>query len=201
VILGLLKRFKTILKVFKRILLLLIINNNKMPDYSKSKIYKIVCNTTGLIYIGSTIQPLCKRLSSHVADSKNRKDCTSREIIKNGNYQITLLEDFCCDRKEQLLARERYFIQNNECINKIIPTRTPKEYRKDNSIQIREQKKEHYNDTRDTILNQKKEYYANNAEKIKQYKRDYNKLHNDKINARRRELRKLKKEQKEQEIV
>ncbi len=26
----------------------------KMPDYQKSKIYKIVCNVTGLVYIGST---------------------------------------------------------------------------------------------------------------------------------------------------
>ena len=29
-----------------------------MEKYQKGKIYKIVCNKTGLVYIGSTIQPL-----------------------------------------------------------------------------------------------------------------------------------------------
>ncbi len=37
-----------------------------MPDYSKGKIYKIVCNTTGLVYIGSTCEPtLARRLAGH----------------------------------------------------------------------------------------------------------------------------------------
>ena len=34
-----------------------------MIDYTKSKIYKIVCNTTGLIYIGSTVNKLSRRLN------------------------------------------------------------------------------------------------------------------------------------------
>ena len=34
-------------------------------DYKNSKIYRIVCNTTNKQYIGSTTQPLFKRLSKH----------------------------------------------------------------------------------------------------------------------------------------
>ena len=34
-------------------------------DYSKAKIYKLVCNITGLIYVGATCKlRLCQRLSN-----------------------------------------------------------------------------------------------------------------------------------------
>ena len=37
-----------------------------MPNYQNGKIYKIVCNITGLVYIGSTIENLTERLWGHV---------------------------------------------------------------------------------------------------------------------------------------
>ena len=41
-------------------------NNNIMPDYSKSKIYKITgLIYIGLIYIGSTTQTLSERIRDH----------------------------------------------------------------------------------------------------------------------------------------
>ena len=58
-------------------------------DYSKGKIYKIVCNTTGLVYIGSTCKSrLCQRLSGHVGDYKSyingkRNFITSFKILGN----------------------------------------------------------------------------------------------------------------------
>jgi len=39
-----------------------------MPDYSNSKIYKIICNITGFVYIGSTLQTLIQRLQDHKRD-------------------------------------------------------------------------------------------------------------------------------------
>ena len=45
-----------------------------MPDYSKGKIYRIVCNTTGKVYIGSTSQDyLSQRLRKHVEEYKKTK--------------------------------------------------------------------------------------------------------------------------------
>ena len=44
-----------------------------MPDYSKTKIYTIVCWTTGKIYIGHTTQSFLKRLSNH--------KCTHRSMV------------------------------------------------------------------------------------------------------------------------
>ena len=40
-----------------------------MVNYQLGKIYKIVCNKTGLIYVGSTCEPtLARRLVKHKAD-------------------------------------------------------------------------------------------------------------------------------------
>ena len=44
-----------------------------MPDYKQGKIYTIRCKTDDtLIYVGSTIEPLCKRMSKHKYDSLNK---------------------------------------------------------------------------------------------------------------------------------
>ena len=43
--------------------------------YQEGKIYKIVCNITGEVYYGSTIE---KYLSSRLAKHKNKKEYNSR---------------------------------------------------------------------------------------------------------------------------
>ena len=86
------------------------------------KIYKIVDNTNGNIYIGITTLTLQKRLSDH----KRRGRCSSRDIIKNGDYRIQLIEE--TDDK----TRERYWIENTECVNERIPGRTTNQYYSDN---------------------------------------------------------------------
>jgi hypothetical protein len=40
------------------------------------------------------------------------KDCMSREILKNGDYRMELIEETDDD------TRERYWILNTDCINK-----------------------------------------------------------------------------------
>ena len=69
-----------------------------MVNYQLGKIYKIVCNTTGKIYVGSTCQcSLAKRLSGHVKDFncwKNKtitKYMTSFDLLEKNNYVIKLI--------------------------------------------------------------------------------------------------------------
>ena len=88
------------------------------------KIYRIVDNTNGNIYIGKTENTLKQRLKRHKID----KDCVSREIIKNGDYKIELIEETDDD------TRERYWILNTDCINHNIPGRTQKEWYADNRV-------------------------------------------------------------------
>lgn len=87
-----------------------------MVNYSLGKVYKIVCNVTGECYVGSTCQKsLALRLATHKSSTNKSY---SKRIIERGNYDIVLLEDVCCQNKDQLHARERYWIDNTICINK-----------------------------------------------------------------------------------
>ena len=143
-----------------------------MPDYSKSKIYKIVCDETNLTYYGSTVQPLYARLSGH---KKPSNTCKTKDMI---NPKIYLVEDFVCERKEQLLKKEREYIENNECINKCIPSRTKKEYNKEynqeNKEKISEQNKQYYNENKEKRSEYQIQYRNNNKEKIsEQNKKKY----------------------------
>ena len=67
---------------------------------------------------------------------------------------MELLENYPCNNKYELETRERYHIENNECINRMIPTRTSKEWRDDNKEIIKENKKI---------------YAINNREKLNKY--------------------------------
>ena len=96
-----------------------------MVNYKNGKIYKIICDDTNKTYYGSTSNTLSRRMVQH----RSQKRCVYNEMT---NPKIYLVEDFPCDRKEQLLQRERFYIENNECINKRLPNRTPKEWRDSN---------------------------------------------------------------------
>ena len=119
-----------------------------MPNFTNTKLYRLISeNLPNTCYIGSTTQTLAQRKSKHVSDSKphtKTRYCTSKIIIDAGAYEIFLIEDYPCDRKEQLKARERFHVEVNECVNKNIPGRTNsewgKKYYQDNKLKIKEQK-------------------------------------------------------------
>jgi GIY-YIG catalytic domain len=125
---------------------------NIMPiDYSNGKVYKLVCNKTGMVYIGSTTKDfLSQRLASHRQDYnkylKNKHGyMSSFEIIKNDNYYITLLELWPCNSKDELLAKERqWFDKYPDCINIARPKATAKERKekhKEYQIEYKKQRK------------------------------------------------------------
>ena len=123
------------------------------------KIYKIIDNTNGNIYIGKTTQTLKKRLTQH----KSHKNCMAREIIKNGDYKIELIEE------TEDETRERYWIENTECVNKMFPGRKHKEWYLLNKDRVISKSKTQYENNRDEILKIRKEYYESNIDKIKEY--------------------------------
>ena len=84
-----------------------------MPNYSNGKIYHIVCNLTGEIYYGSTVQRISMRMGTH----RKNKDCCSKQIIERGDYHYGLVEDYKCENKEQLLMRESFFIKRGKNSN------------------------------------------------------------------------------------
>jgi hypothetical protein len=162
-------------------------------DYKNGKIYKITSDSTDKIYIGSTCQLLCRRMNEHRSNYKRFQNgkfsnMTSYELIALGDAIITLIEDYPCERKEQLHARERYHIELNKdiCVNKFIPTRTDKEYREANKEHLAQIGKEYREVNKDKIKEVKKTYYDANKEKIKERVREYRETNKQVINKKPR---------------
>ncbi|MDR3550289.1 MAG: GIY-YIG nuclease family protein [Candidatus Babeliales bacterium] len=151
-----------------------------MPvNYQNGKVYKIVSNQTDKVYVGSTTQSLARRKSKHMSNFKmwksgHYKNITSFEIIKLGDCQVILIENYPCNSKEELESRERYWIESLNCVNKVIPTRTPQEYREVNKEKIRCEQavrnKRSYTQNKTKIDQQNKKYQLDHIDEIKQHK-------------------------------
>ena len=113
-----------------------------MPNYSNGKIYKITgTNSEGnsITYYGSTTKKyLCTRLAQHKYISKIGQTNSSKQVVDCEDCQITLIEYFSCESKDELIARERFYIESNECVNKNIPGRSNKEWKLKNRIRLNE---------------------------------------------------------------
>ena len=132
-----------------------------MPDYQKGKIYKLWSPQGNEIYIGSTVQPLYKRLCHH----KSHTDCSSKYLFENyDNVRIELIKEYPCNNKMELNRKEGKYIRENTCLNKYIAGRTQKEYTEDN-----------------------KEYRAANKDHKKEYDKEYRETNKEKINEKRSE--------------
>jgi hypothetical protein len=129
-----------------------------MVNYQNGKIYRIVCNETGKQYIGSTTSSLALRLCQHKKLFKDGKSGTSKEVLQNGNYSIVLIQDCPCDRKEQLLQQERYYIETLDCVNKKIPLRTQHEW---------------YEDNKEQYIARQMVWNNNNKDKLKEYQKTF----------------------------
>ena len=150
-----------------------------MPNYQNGKIYKITgTDTEGnqLIYIGSTIQKLCVRFAEHKRDAKT-KNVSSKKVVECSNSQIILIELFPCNSREELVARERYYFDLNECVN----LRRPYVSIKESEEEMKEYHKQYCIKNTDTMKEYHKQYKTENSDKIKEYKKQYRIENSDKI--------------------
>ena len=108
-----------------------------MPNYSNSIIYKI--NGNGLCYIGSTTEPIEKRLRRHLSYIKEGRYCSSSKVISDPNHTIELIEKFECKNNSELTDREFYWYCKIPNCNDIAPKQQPykqyEKYIKNNEIQ------------------------------------------------------------------
>jgi hypothetical protein len=136
-------------------------------DYSKTIIYKIVCNDLNIIdvYIGATTD-FTRRKGKHKSSCYNENIRSYgyklyKFIRDNGgwdNFSMIEIEKFKCRDGNESRSRERYWIETlNASLNDIIPTRTYDEY---------------YQDNRDKLLKKANTYRKNNLIKIKHYREE-----------------------------
>jgi len=171
-----------------------------MPDYSKTKIYKIVSQNTPNVYIGSTLSSLSQRMSEHRSDFKNRPDkyTSSYEILQYDDAQIVLVENFPCASADERHKREYEVIQLTEnCINKLKPLPEvvglsvgdyQKWYNERNKEYVAARQKQYNEDHKEAILAQQRQAYQQNADRIRAQVREYAQQNRDKIRARKGRL-------------
>jgi hypothetical protein len=153
-----------------------------MVNYQQGKIYRLVCNTTGLVYVGSTCLPtLAKRLQNHKSCYKifinggKKEALTSFKILEHNNYDIILIENYPCNSKDELHQRERHFIETMECVNKVIPGRTKKEYFTEKKESINVKHKQWCEENKDRVKETQKQWREENKDKIKEVNKKYSK--------------------------
>ena len=79
----------------------------------QGKIYKLVNNVDSSIYVGSTKTSLPKRFYGHKDTAKrNPTRRVYAHLVPIGweNVRIILIENYICNSKEELVAREQYYI-------------------------------------------------------------------------------------------
>lgn len=167
----------------------------KPMDYSKTIIYKIVCNDLNIkeCYVGHTTDFKSRKYNhKQSVENINHKDYNSkkstfiREHGKWSNWSMIQIETYECNNLQEAIARERYWYEIlGSSLNSNVPSRSKKEYSKDNKEyilkkskeyleqnkeQIKEKKKQHYEDNKEEILEKRKDYYEKNKEKIQMRK-------------------------------
>lgn len=162
------------------------VEKRQMPNYKAGKIYAIRSHQTDLVYIGSTTQPLSKRLAEHKHKTKT-KNISSKQLFSYEDVYIELIEDYPCETKEQLNRREGEIIRNTNCVNKRIAGRTKKEHYEDNRETLIQEKRIYEKKNRDIILERRREYREKNRDRINEKKKEYYEANKEKISEQRKE--------------
>ena len=107
-----------------------------MVDYKKGKIYQIKNTIDDDVYVGSTTNTLEGRMKGHRQGS-NTKCKQHYALYKNMNeygfdkFFIELIEEYPCNSKLELGAREGHWIKERGTLNKVIQGRSQQEHDKD----------------------------------------------------------------------
>ena len=170
-----------------------------MPDYSRGKIYKIepiIEHEEHEIYIGSTsLKYLSSRMTYHKTSYNRWKSNSHGKVMsfdlfdKYGfdNCVITLIENVNANTKEELLKKERHYIQSMKCVNKFIPLRTLKEYYIDNKEHKQKITKLYYENHKEETAEYQKKWREENKELKKEIDKQYKQNNKEKIKEQRSE--------------
>jgi hypothetical protein len=171
----------------------------KEIDYSKTVIYKIVCNdlTVTDLYVGHTTDFVVRKYGHksrcHNVNSKRYNLKVYQMIRANGgwdNWTMVEVEKYPCGDGNEAKAKERYYLELlNAKLNSYIPGRSNKEsgkaYRDTNKDKIKEYQKEYgkaryqengkarYQENKEFFKDQAKKYNEGNKEAISLRKKNY----------------------------
>ena len=154
-------------------------------DYSKTIIYKIVCNDLNITecYVGKTTN-FSKRKANHKACFNKGSLFKVYELIRNNggwdNWSMVMIGEYNCKNNLEASKLEREWYEKlNTLLNTQYPSRTNKEYNVDNGEKMRIIKKQYRQG--DKYKEQKKKYYDNHLDSLKDYKKAYYEVKKEEI--------------------
>ena len=167
--------------------------------YNNDNIYQILNNINDDVYIGSTCQSLSKRLYEHKSRCNAVKGNLYKLMLDIGKepFYIELIELYPCNNREELRAREGYYIRERGSLNKAIAGRTFKIYYQDNKYQF----KHYYEDNKEHIQEYHKQYYKQYYENNKQHYKQYYERNKDNILVSQSQYREQNKERLNENIT
>jgi hypothetical protein len=151
-----------------------------MPKYENAVVYKLCCDDPEItdIYVGSTC-------NFKVRKNKHKSACTNENAVNHNLYVYQFIREnggwdawsmilvkkypHVVDNQELLKKERKWITRLKATLNKIMPTRTGKEWKMDNKEHVKQ-----YND----------QYRIENTKHIKQYNDQYRKLNRNKINEK-----------------
>ena len=180
-------------------------------DYSKSKIYKIVPKgKDSPCYVGSTTkQYLSQRVVAHRSAYRHWKKWGNRSRVTVygifdefgfDNCEILLLESYPCDSRDELHAREGYWIRELDCVNRYVAGRSRKEHYQEDKERILQRRKERYEADKERILKKNKEWRKTNRDHIKEKNEKYHEANRDHILEQKKKYREANKDLLRQKV-
>jgi len=173
------------------------IDDDILSKYKDGKIYKLQCKD-GHYYIGSTIQTLTNRFSSHKSASKTQTSHAYQYINTIGweNVMIELLEVYPCKSKAELVKKEddylKQHIENPMCLNRHRSYLTAeedkqkkKQYYEENKEDLLEYQRKYKEENRDYILHRSAHYRLTHAEELAEKQKEYVTKNKEKVKEAR----------------
>ena len=161
-------------------------------------VYRITCDVADVVYIGSTMRSLRRRLQEHRSDSKAWAAGKSRtycsifpHMIEHGaeHFKIEPVKQYRVVDARHLrvyatlcIKRAHGACNHNEAFQ-IKRLWNRRNYRA-NRERICEQQRNRYQQHRDQILEQQRNHYQRHRERILEYQRNHYQQHRDRIIAR-----------------
>ena len=99
------------------------------------------------------------------------------------NFYIELVEECPCDNKEQLRAREGYFIRQRGTLNSQIAGRSKQEYHKDTAEHIKQRSHNYYKQNKEKSKETQKQWRETHQEQIKEQKKKWFQEHKNHCRA------------------
>jgi hypothetical protein len=91
----------------------------------------------------------------------------SKQVLDVGDAIIVLVEACPCNNKEELKAKEAYYINRYDCTNKQVPGRTRAEYHQDNKARLNDISQEYHRTHKVQQNANRRLYRLNNLEREK----------------------------------